>query len=68
MVKWIPPLMGWAKLNTDGSFIGNTWMAREGESFRTLGVWIGGYSQTISITTSVQTKLKALKDNLLFGF
>lgn len=33
MVKWIPPLMGWAKLNTDGSFIGNTWwLGRESHS------------------------------------
>ena len=45
-VKWTPPPLGWFKLNTDGSFLGNPGLARGGGIFgitlgNGLGVFLG---------------------------
>ena len=64
-VKWTPPSLGWAKLNTDGSSRGNPGIAGGGGVIRdSFGVWVGGFSRAIGHTTSVQAELRALKDGL----
>ena len=60
--------MGWFKLNTDGSSLGNPGLAGGGSVIRNhLGEWVGGFSQAIGFTTSVQVELRALKDSLLLA-
>jgi hypothetical protein len=67
-VKWNPPPVGWFKLNTDGSSLGNPGLARGGGVIRNhLGDWVGGFSRAIGFTTSVQAELRALKDGLLLA-
>ena len=57
--------MGWFKLNTDGSSLGNPGLAGGGGIIRNhVGDWVGGFSRAIGITTSVQAELRALKDGL----
>ena len=57
--------MGWYKLNTDGSSLGNPGLAGGGGVIRNhIGDWVGGFSRAIGITTSVQAELRALKDGL----
>ena len=57
--------MGWFKLNTDGSSLGNLGLAGGGGVIRNhVGDWVGGFSRAIGITTSVQAELRALKDGL----
>ncbi len=54
-VKWTPPPLGWFKLNTDGSSLGNPRLAGGGGVIRNhLGEWVGGFSRAIGFTTSVQ--------------
>jgi ribonuclease HI len=65
LIKWIPPPVNWAKLNTDGSVMGESGLAGGGGVIRNyLGNWVGGFSRSIGITTSVQAELRALKDGL----
>ena len=53
-IKWSPPPLGWFKLNTNGSSLGNPGLAGGGDVIRNhLGEWVGGFSQAISFTTSV---------------
>ena len=67
-VKWTPPPLGWFKLNTDGSSLGNPELAGGGGIIRNhLGEWVGGFSQAIGFTTSVQAELRVLKDGLLLA-
>ena len=67
-VQWVPPLVNWAKLNTDGSVLGDPGLARGGGVLRdSLGNWIGGFSRSIGITSCVQAELRALKDGLLLA-
>jgi ribonuclease HI len=67
-VKWSPPPLGWFKLNTHGSSLGNPGLAGGGSVIRNhLGGWVGGFSQAIDFTTSVQIELRALKDSLLLA-
>ena len=64
-IKWVVPPLGWFKLNTDGSSLGNPGLAGGGGVIRNhVGDWMGGFSQAIGITTSVQAELRALKDGL----
>jgi ribonuclease HI len=64
-IKWVSPPLGWFKLNTDGSSLGNPGMAGGGEVIRNhIGEWVGGFSRAIGATTSVQAELRALKDGL----
>jgi ribonuclease HI len=64
-IKWVPPPLGWFKLNTDGSSLGNPGMAGGGGVIRNhVGDWEGGFSRAIGVTTSVQAELRALKDGL----
>jgi ribonuclease HI len=67
-VKWNPPPVNWAKLNTDGSVLGDPGLAGGGGVLRDfLGNWIGGFSRSIGITSCVQAELRALKDGLLLA-
>jgi ribonuclease HI len=67
-VKWTLPPLGWFKLNTDGSSLGNPGLAGGGGIIRNpLGEWVGGFSRAIGFTTSVQAELRALKDGLLLA-
>jgi ribonuclease HI len=67
-VKWATPPLGWFKLNTDGSSLGNPGLAGGGGVIRNhLGDWVGGYSRAIGHTTSVQAELRALKDGLMLA-
>jgi hypothetical protein len=62
-IKWSPPPLGWFKLNTDGSSLGNPGMAGGGGVIRNhFGDWVGGFSRAIGFTTSVQAELRALKN------
>jgi ribonuclease HI len=64
-IKWVSPPLGWFKLNTDGSSLGNLGLAGGGGVIRNhVGDWVGGFSRAISITTSVQAELRAFKDGL----
>ena len=65
LIKWVIPHLGWFKLNMDGSSLGNPGLAGSGGVIRNhVGDWVGGFSQAIGITISVQTELRALKDGL----
>ena len=64
-IKWVAPPLGWFKLNTDGSSLGNPGLAGGGGIIRNhVGDWVGGFSRAIGITTSVQAEFRALKDGL----
>ena len=53
-IKQSPPPLGWFKLNTDGSFVGNPSIVGGGGVIRNhLGEWVGGFSWTIGFTTTV---------------
>ena len=65
-IKWHAPPLGWAKLNTDGSSLGNSGLAGGGGVIRdSCGSWLGGFSQHIGHTASVQAELRAFKDGLI---
>ena len=67
-IKWVAPPLGWFKLNTDGSSLGNPGLARGAGIIRNhLGDWVGGFSRAIGYTTSVQVELRALKDGLILA-
>jgi ribonuclease HI len=64
-IKWVSPPLGWFKLNTDGSSLGNPGLAGGGGVIcNHVGEWVGGFSRAIGVTTSVQVELRALKDGL----
>ena len=56
--------MGWAKLNTEGSCLGNPGICG-GVVQDELGGWLGGFSSKIGITTSFLAKLWALRNGLI---
>ena len=64
-VKWTKPPMGWLKLNTDGSNVGNLGIASGGGLIRNEnGDWVMGFARSLGITSGVMAKLWALKDGL----
>jgi ribonuclease HI len=67
-VKWEPPPSCWAKLNTDGSSLGNPGLVGGGGVIcDSNGCWVRSFSQVIDFTTSFQAELRALKDGLLLA-
>lgn len=55
--------MGWLKLNTDGSAIGNFGLASGGELIHNEnGDWVMGFARSLGITFGVMAELCALKD------
>ena len=57
-VAWQKPPFGWAKLNTDGSALGNPGRAGGGDVIRDhSGHWIKGYSHALGTTNSFTAEL-----------
>ena len=63
-IRWEELCMGWAKLNTDGSCLGNPGICG-GVVQDELGGWLGGFSSKIGITTSFLAKLWPLREGLI---
>ena len=60
------PPFRWAKLNTDGSALGNPGRAGGGGGIRDhSGHWIKGFSHALGTTNSFTIELWALKDGLI---
>lgn len=67
-MSWQKPPVGWAKLNTDRSALGNLGRAGGGSVIRDHSrKWIKGYSRALGTTTSFIAKLWALTDNLIIA-
>jgi ribonuclease HI len=64
-VKWVPPALGWVKLNTDGSSLGNPGQAGGGGVIRDhVGHWIRGFTHRVGVATSLAAELWAIRDGL----
>jgi len=63
-VKWHRPPSNWAKLNTDGSSIGNPNLAGGGLIRNANGEWVWGFARAIGTTTCAATELWALRDGI----
>ena len=64
-VAWEKPPIGWLKLNSDGSALGNPGKVRGGGLIRDhQGNWIRGYARSLGNTNSFITELWALRDGL----
>ena len=67
-VGWEKPPMGWAKLNSDGSALGNPGCAGGGGVIRDHdGKWLKGYARPLGSTNSCMAELWALRDGLLLA-
>ena len=67
-VDWEKPLVGWAKLNSDGSALGNPWRTSGGGVIRDHnGKWLKGYTRSLGCTNSCMAELWALRDGLLLA-
>ena len=65
-VKWEKPAIGWRKLNSDGSSLGNPGRAGGGGLIQDEeGNWVLGYSRQIDITLSFIAELWALRDGFM---
>ena len=65
-IKWERPIVGWLKLNTDGSSLGNPGLATWGGVIRDgNGNWVVGFTRKIGNTSSFMAELWALHDGLL---
>lgn len=65
-IRWSKPELGWVKLNTDGSFIGNPGLAGCGGLMRDHNErWIKGFTRSLGQASSVEAKLWALRDGLM---
>ena len=65
-VRWEKPAIGWRKLNSDGSSLGNPGRAGGGGLiWDEEGNWVLGYSRQIGITSSFIAELWALRDGLM---
>ena len=68
LVSWQKPHVGWAKLNTDGSALGNSGRAGEGRVIRDHSDhWIKGYSRALGTTNSFIAELWALRNGLIIA-
>ena len=57
-VKWTKPPMGWLKLNTDGSNVGNLGIASGGGLIcNENGDWVMGFARSLGITSGVMAEL-----------
>ncbi|KAK9992118.1 hypothetical protein SO802_027103 [Lithocarpus litseifolius] len=65
---WEKPPVGWAKLNSDGSALGNPGRAVGGGVIRDHeGQWLKGYAGPLGCTNSCMAELWALRDGLLLA-
>uniref|UniRef100_A0A2N9H7K2 RNase H type-1 domain-containing protein n=1 Tax=Fagus sylvatica TaxID=28930 RepID=A0A2N9H7K2_FAGSY len=68
LIGWQHPPTGYAKLNTDGSVLGNPEPASSGGLLRDCnGNWIGGFSHKLGITNSLAAELWGIRDGLLLA-
>ena len=59
------PALGWVKLNTDGSSLGNPGQAGGGGVIRDhVGHWIRGFTRRVGVASSLAAELWALRDGL----
>nr|POE96236.1 putative ribonuclease h protein [Quercus suber] len=64
-VKWVRPALGWAKLNTDGSFSAGNGPAGCGGIIRgSDGQWVTGFAMSINVSSSIAAELWALREGL----
>ena len=67
-VGWEKPPVGWAKLNSDGSALGNPGRAGGGGVIRDHnGKWLKGYARSFGSTNNCMAELWALRDGLLLA-
>ena len=65
---WIKPQVGWVKLNSDGSVLGNLKKARGGAVLKCIdGDWISGCLRKLGNTSCTLAKLWSLRDGLLLA-
>ena len=66
LVAWQKPPFGWAKLNTDGSTLGNPGRAGGGGVIHDhSGHWIKGFSRALGTANSFTVELWAFRDGLI---
>ena len=67
-VRWHPPPLGFFKLNTDGTSLGNPGLASAGGLLRNSdGSWISGFIRNIGIASSFAAELWGVRDGLLLA-
>ena len=67
-IQWEKLACGWAKLNTDGSSLGNPGPAGRGGVIRDIeGAWIMGFMRNIGITSRYIAKLWALREGYYYA-
>ncbi|KAK9931139.1 hypothetical protein M0R45_018433 [Rubus argutus] len=60
-VNWIPPLIGWVKINTDGSWKSTSGQAGYGAVFRDYkGAFLGAFCSSLNIPSSVAAEVIAV--------
>ena len=65
-IRWEKPEVGWFRLNSDGSALGNPGPARSGGLIRNgEGEWVCGYARKIGTTTSFAAELWGLRGRIL---
>ncbi|KAL0013081.1 hypothetical protein SO802_000150 [Lithocarpus litseifolius] len=65
-IRWEKPEVGWFRLNSDGSSLGNPGQAGSGGLIRNgEGGWLCGYARKIGITMSFAAELWGLRDGIL---
>lgn len=68
LIRWDKPKDGWAKLNTDGSALGNPGLAGGGGVIRDCtGRWMVGFSRKIGIASSLTAELWAIRGGQCFA-
>jgi hypothetical protein len=68
LIGWLPPPLGFMKMNTDGSVLGNPGKASAGGLLRdSNGKWIHGFAHNLEITNSLAVELWGLRDGLLLA-
>ena len=66
-IQWEKLACGWAKLNTDGSSLGNPRPAGGGVIRDIEGAWIMGFMRNIGITSRYIAKLWALREGYYYA-
>ena len=65
-IRWEKPEVGWFRLNSDGSALGNPGPAGSGGLIRNgEGEWVCGYARKIGTITSFAAELWGLRDGIL---
>ncbi|GKV11830.1 hypothetical protein SLEP1_g23049 [Rubroshorea leprosula] len=68
LVHQVKPLLGWVKINTDGSALTNPEIAMAGGLIRDhQGNWLAGFTRKIGHISSLAAKLRGIRDVLLLS-